>query len=139
MELDHEKLDVYRVSLDFASWAYDLCRNLKGPDRHARDQLLRASQSITLNIAEGCGKIPSADRGRFMQIASGSARECGAILDILNRCGVLEAEALQVGKNKIIRIVAMLTKMIQCGSQVREETAFYGLECNEESNTGRED
>ena len=71
MELDHEKLDVYRLSLDFASWAYDQCRNLKGSDRHARDQIIRASQSITLNIAEGCGKILSADRGRFLQIASG--------------------------------------------------------------------
>ena len=26
MELDHEKLDVYRVALDFAAWAYAVCR-----------------------------------------------------------------------------------------------------------------
>ena len=92
MELDHEKLDVYRVALDFAVWAYALCRTLKGMDRPTRDQLIRASQSIALNIAEGCGKIPSADRGRFPQIASGSARECGAVLDILNRCGTLDGQ-----------------------------------------------
>jgi four helix bundle protein len=85
MQLDHEKLDVYRVSLDFAAWSYERCRTLKGADRHARDQLLRASQSIAPNIAEGCGKVSGADRGRFLQIASGSARECGAILDILGR------------------------------------------------------
>ena len=83
MELDHEKLDVYGVALDCAAWAYTVCRALKGLDRPMRDQLVRASQSIALNIAEGCGKIPPADRGRFLQIASGSARECGAILDIL--------------------------------------------------------
>ena len=125
MELDHEKLDVYQVSLDFAAWAYELCRNLKGSDRHARDQLLRASQSITLNIAEGCGKMPSADRGRFLQIASGSARECGAILDILSRCGVLKTDALQIGKDMLVRIVAMLTRMID-RNQVREEGVVYG-------------
>ena len=96
--LDHEKLDVYRVSLDFAAWAYELCYKLKGPDRHARDQLLRASQSITFNIAEGCGKMSSADRGRFMQIASGSAREWGAILDVLWRCGILNDHTLEEGK-----------------------------------------
>ncbi|MCU0612116.1 MAG: four helix bundle protein [Candidatus Eisenbacteria bacterium] len=45
-------------------------------DGPTRDQLLRASQSIALNIAEGCGKIPAAARGRFLQIASGSARRC---------------------------------------------------------------
>ena len=128
MELDHEKLDVYRVSLDFAGWAYERCRGLKGADRHARDQLLRASQSIALNIAEGCGKVPSADRGRFLQIASGSARECGAILDILGRCGVLGVESVRTGKQLLVRIVAMLTRMIERGhgGAVREEGTVYG-------------
>lgn len=98
MQLDHEKLDVDQVSLDLAVWAYELCRGLKGMDRHARDQLLRASQSITLNVAEGCGKVPSADRGRFLQIASGSARECGAVIDILSRCGVVDRESAATGE-----------------------------------------
>jgi four helix bundle protein len=135
MELDHEKLDVYRVALDFAAWAYALCRTLKGTDRPARDQLLRASQSIALNIAEGCGKVPSADRGRFFQIAGGSARECGAILDILDRCGVLDGEATRKGKELLVRIVAMLTRMIERGSQVREDDAVYGnVNVNENGN-----
>ena len=126
MELDHEKLDVYRTALDFAVWAYTVCRTLKGLDRPTRDQLLRASQSIALNIAEGCGKIPAADRGRFLQIASGSARECGAILDILDLCGVLDKAAARNGKNLLVRIVAMLTRMIECGNLVREEGVVYG-------------
>jgi four helix bundle protein len=33
-----------------------VAKSLKGSDRPARDQLLRASQSIPLNIAEGNGK-----------------------------------------------------------------------------------
>ena len=37
---------VYRAALDFAAWAYTVCRTLKGLDRPTRDQLLRASQSI---------------------------------------------------------------------------------------------
>ena len=119
MNLDHEKLDVYRISLDFAAWAYALCRDLQGTDRHARDQLLRASQSIALNIAEGCGRMPSADRGRFLRIAGGSARECGAILDIIGRCGVLDVAALQSGKNLLVRIVAMLTSMIGRDGDIR--------------------
>ena len=126
MELDHEKLDVYRAALDFAAWAYTVCRTLKGLDRPTLDQLLRASQSIALNIAEGCGKIPAADRGRFLQIAGGSARECGAILDILDRCGVLDREAVRKGKDLLVRIVAMLTRMIERGNQVREDDIVYG-------------
>ena len=42
---DHERLDVYR-----------LAKSLNGAERHARDQWLRAAQSIPLNIAEGNGK-----------------------------------------------------------------------------------
>lgn len=125
MQLDHERLDVYRIALDFAAWAYGVCRNLKGINRHARDQLLRASQSIGLNIAEGCGKIPAADRGRFLQIAGGSARECGAILDILNRCNVIETHAVATGKDQLVRIVAMLTRMIERGNQIRKEAFVY--------------
>jgi hypothetical protein len=48
---DHEKLDVYRISLDFAAWSYNLAKRLKGADRHAGVQLLRASQSIPLSMS----------------------------------------------------------------------------------------
>jgi four helix bundle protein len=127
MQLDHEKLDVYRVSLDFAVWAYEISREPKGSDRHARDQLLRASQSIPLNIAEGCGKISPADRARFFPIASGSARECAAVIDILLRCKVVGEDAAAAAKQLLVRIVSMLTRMIERGSQVREEDATgYG-------------
>jgi four helix bundle protein len=81
-------------------------------DRHARDQLLRASQSIPLNIAEGCGKLPSPERRRFLQNAGGSARERGAILDILFRCPRLPPADWKVGKEFLVRIVAMLTRMM---------------------------
>ena len=125
MPLDHETLDVYRVSVDFAAWTYTLARKLRGVDRHARDQLLRASQSIALNVAEGCGKVSSAERGRFLQIAGGSARECGAILDILMRCDVLTDDEHRAGKNLLVRIVSMLTRMIGNLTGVRETEIDY--------------
>ena len=42
MEFGHEKLDVYRLSVEYVAWAYRLAGKLKGIDRHARDQILRA-------------------------------------------------------------------------------------------------
>ena len=125
MRLDHERLDVYQVSLDFAAWSYELAKSLKSLDRHSRDQLLRASQSIALNIAEGCGKFPSAERRRFLQIAGGSARECGAILDILVRCQVITDAEGKRGKELLVRIVAMLTRMMGPPEHVRESGAVY--------------
>ena len=122
--LDHEKLDVYQLSLAFVSWSYDLCRQLKGMDRHARDQLLRASQSIPLNIAEGNGKLPTADRKRFLRIALGSALECGAVLDVLVACETISIRTVADGKRMLQRIVAMLTKMTSVGTQLKEESAI---------------
>lgn len=52
----HEKLHVYQVALQYVALVYGITDQLKGKHRHARDQLLRASQSIPLNIAEGNGK-----------------------------------------------------------------------------------
>lgn len=109
---DHEKLDVYRLSIEFATWSYHLCGGLKGHDRHARDQLLRAAQSIPLNIAEGNGKFPSADRGRHWRIALGSALECAATLDVLAGCQAIDVETTLAGKSILVRIVSMLTKMV---------------------------
>jgi four helix bundle protein len=125
-ELDHERLDVYQVSLDFAAWSYQLAKQLKAMDRHSRDQLLRASQSVTLNIAEGCGKLPSTERRRLLQIAGGSARECAAILDILSRSQVISGAEWKTGKELLARIVAMLTRMMDPSDRVRETERVYG-------------
>jgi four helix bundle protein len=75
MQFGHEQLDVYQVSIRHVSWAYEVAKGLQGIDRHERDQLMRASQSIPLNIAEGNGKGTNADRRRFFEIARGSALE----------------------------------------------------------------
>jgi four helix bundle protein len=70
---------------------YQWVKRLKSSDRPARDQLLRASQSIPLNIAEGNGKGTNADRRRFFEIARGSALECASIQDCREACEGLAA------------------------------------------------
>ncbi len=78
---DHDRLDVYRLSIDYV--ASSIVKDLNGLHRHARAQWLRAAQSISLNIAEGNGKRSLKDRNRFLDIARGSALECAAIQDVL--------------------------------------------------------
>jgi len=107
----HEKLDVYRAALEYVGYVYRLAKRLTANHRHARDQLLRASQSIPLNIAEGNGKTGEADRRRYFEIARGSALECAAIQDVLEVGGVLTVAENQEPKQLLNRIVAMLTKM----------------------------
>jgi len=61
--LDAEKLDCYRIALEFQGIAGQLVP--KRGYAELRDQLDRASISIVLNIAEGCGRRSPADKGRF--------------------------------------------------------------------------
>ena len=95
---DHEKLDVYRLALEYVASAFRMAKTLSGLHRHSRDQWLRAAQSIPLNIAEGNGKRSLKDRSRFFDISHGSALECAAIQDVLADKPLLLDEA-QIGQN----------------------------------------
>jgi len=64
MGFGHEKLDVYRLSIGYVAWVYKKAGSLTGVHRSARDQWLRSSQSIPLNIAEGIGKTAAVFRDR---------------------------------------------------------------------------
>lgn len=125
MTFGHEKLDVYRIALKYVQFAWNLCENLTGKHRHARGQLLKASQSIPLNIAEGNGKATEGDRRRYFEIARGSALECAAVQDVLNVCDMISSEQNNQGKVLLDRIVAMLTKMGGRSYSIKEAEIDY--------------
>ena len=124
MSFGHEQLDVYRVAIEYVAWAYRLCEELQG-HRNAKDQLLRASQAIPLNIAAGNGKATGGDRHRYFDIARGSALECGAAQDVLEACGAISPQANAEGKQHLDRIVAMLTRLGRVGYAVGEQSPGY--------------
>lgn len=126
MTLGHEKLDVYRLSISYVAWVYEKSGILNGVHRAARDQWLRASQSIPLNIAEGNGKTAEADRRRYFEIARGSALECAAIQDVLVVGKALQEAESQSRKAEIDRMAAMLNRLGGRGYQVREDQGGYG-------------
>jgi len=109
--LDHENLDVYRCAIEFLSFAYETVDSLPRGAGEVREQLKRAAISIVLNIAEGAGKPSTADRSRFHAIARGSAMECGALMDVCVIVAEIESIRAEHGKQLLVRIVSMLTKM----------------------------
>jgi four helix bundle protein len=124
---DHERLDVYRVSLEFNQFVMHTLREEDSFHRSIWDQLIRASMSIPLNIAEGNGKRSDADRRRFFEIARGSAMECAAILDIVAIANASFAEKVNIGKQLLQRVVAMLSKMTaNLADRLREGESTYG-------------
>ena len=111
---DHEKLDVYRVAIQFLTWAGPIADDRShGRQLSAAKHLDEASTSVALNIAEGNGKRSKADRARYLQIARGSALESAACLDVLVARGRLAPTDARVGKDQLVRIVSMLTKWIE--------------------------
>jgi len=78
---DHETLDGYRYALTVARW---LRATQWPPGRaHLKDQGLRASESMVLNIAEGRARTGKAGRNQY-RIARGSAAETCAVLDLID-------------------------------------------------------
>ena len=115
MSLGHEKLDVYRLSIGYVAWVYAKSEALNGIHRAARDQWLRASQSIPLNIAEGNGRFTAADHARFLGIARSATVQSAAILDLAVARHIVDTDRTQQGRQMLERISAMLTVMLGFG------------------------
>ena len=109
--MDFQRMDVYRVALEFQARVPSLV-----PGRgysSLRDQIDRASASILLNIAEGCGRFSRSDKAQFYLIARGSAMECAAALDVLLSRDLLAPAAHRYAHALLVRVTQMLTKLVQ--------------------------
>ena len=111
--LDHEKLDVYHVAVEFVIVADGIVDHLQRGRGYLSDQLQRAALSISLNIAEGAGEYSIDEKARFYRMAKRSATECAGILDVCQRLQLLEEKRYVLGRELLIRIVSMLIKMAQ--------------------------
>jgi four helix bundle protein len=111
MVLDHERLDVYAIALDFLVFANGLIESLPRGRSHLADQFTRASTSIVLNLAEGAGKLSKADKRRYYLTARGSATESAALLDVCLRLKLVGEAEHRAGKAMIVRVVSMLIKL----------------------------
>lgn len=148
---DHEKLDVYQLELRFISWVTALLAKVKQHSTNTRisevsDQLDRASLSSLLNTAEGNGRRQRQTRAKFFDDARGSVTECAGCLDALVAKGACTEQEINEGKEMLLRITSMLTKLIalfdsssssRSSSIVREEP--QERECDDENEEKDED
>ena len=147
---DHEKLDVYQLELRFITSVTALLVKIKQRPTNARiaevsDQLDRASLSALLNTAEGNGRRQRRARAKSFDDARGSATECAACLDALVAKGVCSAAEIDEGKQLLLRIVSMLTKLIErfdlssSSALIREEPDEEGFDDEDEDDNENED
>jgi len=76
---NHERLDCYTLAVAISRWI----RGTPIPETDLRNQALRASSSIVLNIAEG-STSQGRNRKKHFTYAAASAAEVSSILDILD-------------------------------------------------------
>ena len=110
--LDHERLDVYQAARELSRQVARVGRKVGARRPELLDQLLRATTSIALNIAEATGEQSSRRRAYFFRVARSSAAEAASALDHMVDIGLLAEEDVQPSKALIVRIVSMLVRLI---------------------------
>src|SRR5262249_45272231 len=103
----HQKLSVYQKALHCVA---ALARDSRAWEkRHAFvDHLLRASESILMNLVEGTRICRGAQRTHFVDYAMGSALECAACLDIAVTKELLMPSVADTRKESLCEVVRML-------------------------------
>ena len=83
-------------------------------------QLLRAAQSVSVNIAEGYSRLSRRDRGRFYEYALGSAREARDWY--FKASGALGSEAADERLHWLTVAIKILTVLSNQCKPAREES-----------------
>lgn len=113
---DYERWDVYRAALEFVIVVKNVVEQFPSGNGYLSDQLRRAGTSVVLNIAEGAGEHSASEKARFYRMAKRSATECSSILDVCKQLELISEDRYKKGRELLLRIVAMLTKMSRCDS-----------------------
>ena len=95
MPFKFEKLEVWRLALDYIDLVYDLAAQLpKSEEYNLKSQISRAATSIALNIAEGSTSQTDAEQARFLGLAIRSLIETVACLHVIRRRRLVQDQIL---------------------------------------------
>jgi len=111
-DFEHERLDVYRVAIEWLIVADEIATSLPRGRAYLADQLRRAATSVPLNIAEGAGEFSGGDKARFYRMARRSVTECAAALDVCRAMKLADSDLVLKGRALLLRMIAMLTAMV---------------------------
>ncbi len=108
-------------AFNLAKSHYQLCKQLKLP-YFLKSQLLRASSSIALTLAEGSGKRTPRDQIRYYSMSLGSLRECQGILELEN-INHPEIKKLADQLGAILFKLCRISKTLNCASDDKPQTS----------------
>lgn len=106
-------LEVWKKARAFRKEIFELQKQFPKEEKYKlADQLIRASRSITANIAEGHGRYHYQENIQFCRISRGELSECLDHLTCAYDCKYIDEEKIDDLKNKIQEINRILNGYI---------------------------
>jgi len=122
MVFKFEDLEVWKLSLDYLDNVYQLVDRLPKEEAYnLRSQWIRATTSISLNIAEGSTGQSNQEQSRFLGYAVRSAMESAACFRLAQRRGFLQdgtvSDKLEEQTDKLVRKLQSFRKVLLMNSK----------------------
>ncbi|MBI2101857.1 four helix bundle protein [Candidatus Woesearchaeota archaeon] len=110
---DEHKLNIYNEAY---ALSLDIYRKIKFPDKEKfgmEQQIRRSSMSVSLNIAEACGKDSQADFKRCLYISMGSLKETETLIDFAKDLSYISSGQHKEFKDRITTLGKQINSLIQ--------------------------
>jgi four helix bundle protein len=114
---DHRRLDAFKLAHRLVLLVYRVTRSFPSDELYGiTSQMRRSSVSVATNIVEGYGRRTEAERFRFLDIAFGSVRELGYLVELSRDLGYLEDDSADEPYHLQSRVAAALAALIKTRS-----------------------
>ena len=127
-----EDLDVWKVCRDLRAQIATIVRTFPKEEQYRlRDQLIRASRSVTANLTEGYGRFHYAENIQFARQARGSLYEIIDHLTVAQEEKLISDETFTLVREGVLRAVLVVNGFIRYLSKARMSSRHSRLTINE--------
>ncbi|THJ23588.1 MAG: four helix bundle protein [Nitrospira sp. CG24E] len=127
-----EDLDVWKVCRDLRVQIATIARTFPKEEQYRLwDQLVRASRSVTANLAEGYGRFHYAENVQFARQARGSLYEVIDHLTVAQEEKLIADETVTLMREGVLRAVLVVNGFIRYLSKAKTSSRASRLTNNE--------
>lgn len=114
MKSDFRNLDVLEKGKELRIFVFSLVKKFPDEERYRlSDQMIRASRSITANIAEGYGRYHFQDNIRFCRQSRGSIYELLDHIEVALECGYINNDEYLKLDRDLEELLALLNGYVK--------------------------